>query len=69
MAGQTLFQRDLTWIGVGVQPATSDEGWRDAAAALQSFALERDPRHADIGVMRVLMSTDVSGTMSDFLAG
>lgn len=69
LAGETLSRRDLTWIGVGCQPPTSDEGWRDAAAALQSFVPEHDPRHADVGMMQVLMSTDVSGTMSEFLAG
>jgi hypothetical protein len=68
LAGERLTDREYTWTGVGCQPATSDEGWRDAAAALQSAVTERDPRHADVGMMQALMAVgDVSTTMSEFL--
>jgi hypothetical protein len=69
LAGERLTDWEYDFIGVGVNRSSStDQGWRDASSALESFVMQRDPRHADVG-MQALVAIDVSGNMSEFLAG
>jgi hypothetical protein len=63
MAGERLSDWEYIYIGVGTTPEPTD-GWRYPSFSSDALA---DRPDLDAGLLQVLMSTDVSVSMSAFL--